>query len=304
MSLVQNLNPVFDRELTQRSRAVRTPVILALYLALLLAIMSLVYFAERSAEPWMSPDERLLQQARTGRIMFDALLLAELGLLMLIVPAFAASSVSGERDRQTLIPLQITMLGPDGIFWGKVAASASFAVLLVVASMPVITVPYLIGGFSLSQVFASVAMLIFLSVVYAVIGVGCSTVFKRSVAATLSAYLTMGALTIGTLLVFVAIGLAVFTDGDSPTGLDFWPLYANPVVTLAGTAPVSGDGFFGDESFLEGIHRALTMDWDGEETTGFPPLWIRTVAANLAVAVPFALLGRRRLSTPSNKISE
>lgn len=306
MSAIQNLNPVFDRELTQRSRAMRTPVILACYLVLLLGIMSLVYANAESNAQWMSPDQRLVEQARTGRSMFEMLLLTELGLLMLIVPAFAASSVSGERDRQTLIPLQITMLGPDGIFWGKVAASASFAILLVLASMPLMTVPYLIGGLSLTQVFTGVSMLLFLSIVYAIVGVGCSTVFKRSVAATLSAYFMMAAVTIGSLIVFFAIGL-VFLFGDAggePTGLDFWPFYVNPLVALASTAPVSGPGFFGGGSFLEEIHRSLTRTWDGEQTMGGLPLWVRTVMTNVAIAVPFVLLGRRRLSTPSDKISE
>ena len=77
-----------------------------------------------------------------------------------MMPGISAGSVAGERDRQTLVPLQVTMLGPIQIFFGKVFASSSFLLLLLVGSAPILAVPFLVGGISLTQIVLSLLSLL------------------------------------------------------------------------------------------------------------------------------------------------
>src|SRR5205085_1967042 len=66
-----------------------------------------------------------------GRSIYHWLLFVMLALICFIVPGLTAGAIAGERERQTLIPLQITLLSPRSIVFGKLLASLAFVVLLL-----------------------------------------------------------------------------------------------------------------------------------------------------------------------------
>ncbi len=320
---VQGLNPVLDRELRQRSRTPRSMVIMTIFLLVSLATAFVTYLGETSG---FDGEFDLIGQS-VGRTMFEWVLILELIVMLFVVPGISAGAITGERDRQTLIPLQVTLIGPVGIFVGKVLSSAAFVVLMIVASTPILAVAYLLGGVAFSSIFWGVAALIVIGLLLAVIGVACSAFMRRTAAATLITYGVVLAITVGTLFAFyvgaIVIGV-VYLGLDDPFVSDRavnWflaPFYFNPFVLLAGAAgnvsdslgvwPLSGikQGFveadrgFGG-GFDEGVDGELFEERAGDMRV--VPLWVRAFVAQLAVAAALAVLGVRRLRTPQRSVT-
>ncbi len=153
MSLLTALppvNPVLARELKQRMRGRHVWLVVTLYLAVLAVILRWVYVASSRDE--FNGGFDLLASATAGRAIFQWLLFFMLLLVCFIVPGLTAGAISGERERQTMVALQLTLLRPRSIVLGKLLASLAFVVLLIIASLPLVTVPFLVGGVSLPEV--------------------------------------------------------------------------------------------------------------------------------------------------------
>jgi len=195
------LNPVLARELKQRMRGRLTWLVVTGYLAALALILRLVYLgASQSLTGSDFADP--LASASVGRSIFHWLLFFMLMLVCFIVPGLTSSAISGERERQTLVSLQVTLLRPRSIVLGKLLSSLAFTSFLVVASLPLLSVPFLVGGVSVTEVAKGVAMILLTSVVLACLAVACSALFRRTQAATVIAYALTGALTVGTFIVY------------------------------------------------------------------------------------------------------
>ncbi len=315
---MQQLNPVFDRELRQRSRSMRSMVMMTLYLALLVVVLYVVYKGSESTQAFNNDPMSALTN-RVGRSMFEWVLAAQLAILLFIIPGISAGAIAGERDRQTLIPLQVTLMSPRAIFMGKVMSSSSFVLLLLVASFPVMAVPYLVGGISLRQVMLSLLTLMVTGLLLAVMGVACSAIFRRTQTATLAAYGLALALTLGTI-----VGLAVLAVIDASRGTDtveprLVALYPNPFVAVAdaaGDLGGVGDGPFSPikQVFIESqfgsnvfIENGVAFDPEtGEqfqpESIGAFPIWARGLLTQAGIALVLAVLAVRRLRAPSKEL--
>ena len=318
---LQRLNPVLDIELRQRSRSRRSIVVLTAFLVIMILVSLLVHetsVANDRLNAQFQPAGVL--NSGVGRQMFEWVLFAELGILLLIVPGISAGAISGERDRQTLVPLQVTMIGPWGIFFGKVLSSSSFILLLVISTFPVVAVPYLVGGISLTQVMLSLLSLLVLGFLLAVMGVACSAIFKRTQIATLVAYALSAALTVGTLIALVAISL-LFTDLDRGGTPPFWPLYANPFVAVADAAgdlssnsaspfsPIKqfyresqGVGFNEfDQGFVDEVPAGpepFAQPAGAVGQGGWLPLWMRSLGTLAVISLAMSLVAVRKLKAP------
>ncbi len=307
-------------------------VLLTLFLALLIAVMFIAYKgSESSASFAFDPVSALT--VRIGRTMFEWVLAAQLVIMLFIVPGISAGSIAGERDRQTLIPLQVTLVGPLGIFFGKVLASSSFILLLLVASAPVMAVPYLVGGISLGQVLLSLLSLLVIGFLMAVIGVACSSFFRRTQTATLAAYGFILMLTLGTVILLGVLGVIDASRGTDQVEPRLEALYLNPFLAVADAAGEIGqpsDGPFTPiknlfiESQLEPGVIIIDQGFEFEggpgrggpiafnERTGEPvdlpngisgfPLWARSLLTQTALAVVLAVIGIRRLRAPQKEL--
>lgn len=320
---LHTLNPVLDRELRQRSRSMRSMILLSLFLVLLIGVMFLSYKLSESTVQFNNDPISALT-VRVGRTMFEWVLASELLILLFIIPGISAGSIAGERDRQTLIPLQVTMVGPLGIFMGKVLASSSFILLLLVGSAPVIAVPYLVGGISLTQVLLSIFTMLCIGFLMAVIGVACSAIFQRTQTATLAAYACVMALTLGSL-----IGLAILSVIDASRGSDdveprIVALYPNPFLAITDAAGEIGgrsDGPFtpikrlvvesqlgpnvvviAEEGFAFDERTGNPVELPDDSSTGTIPLWARSLLTQAAFAAILGVIGVRRLRAPQKEL--
>ncbi len=83
-------------------------------------------------------------------------------MLIFIMPALTAGSISGERERQTLDILLTTTMKPSEIIWGKLLSSFSTMFLMVVSSFPLLAVSFVYGGIMIHDVL--LLLLVYLTV--------------------------------------------------------------------------------------------------------------------------------------------
>ena len=221
------LNPVLARELKERMRRKRSGLVLTVYLLVLAGALWLLYLGA-SASGVDGPGA--LRLASLGRAAFQTLLFTMLFLVCFIVPGLAAGGIAGERERQTLVPLQVTLLRPRSILLGKLAASLAFVVFLVFAALPLIGVSFLLGGVEPGEVVRGVGMVLAVATTVAALALTCSTLMHRVQGATVLSYAVVCFLVGGT---FVAFGAEMLVDRKGPQGRSQLLLALNPLMATA-----------------------------------------------------------------------
>lgn len=231
------LNPVLARELKERMRRKRSGFVLTVYLVLLSGALWLLYLGASAAG---TDGPGALRLASLGRAAFQTVLFVMLLLVCFIVPGLAAGGVAGERERQTLVPLQVTLLRPRSILLGKLAASLAFVVFLVFAALPLIGVSFLLGGVEPGEVVKGVAMVLAVATTVAALALTCSTLMRRVQGATVLSYALVLFLLGGT---FIAFGAQMLADREGPRGRAQLILALNPMMATAdvvGRTPENG----------------------------------------------------------------
>jgi ABC-2 type transport system permease protein len=223
------LNPVLARELKERMRGRRATLVLTVYLLVLAGVLQLIYSGASRLSAGVDGPGAVVS-ASVGRTMFHTLLFFMLMLVCFIVPGLTAGSVAGERERQTLVPLQVTPLRPRSILVGKLLASLAYISLLVVATLPLIGVSFLLGGVTLSEVVRGVAMVLVVAVTLACLALLCSTYLRRVQGATVVSYAVVLFLAVGTFFLYGAQLLATRQGAERASEA---VLVVNPFVATA-----------------------------------------------------------------------
>jgi ABC-type transport system involved in multi-copper enzyme maturation permease subunit len=228
------LNPVLRRELTERMRGWRACVVLTLYLGALALSLYIAYQVGRNTNDSPSEIARSFNApAKVGRGIFEYVLFLMLLLVLFLVPGQTSGALAGERERQTLIPLQVTLLRPRSIILGKIGAALAFLTLLVVATMPLLAVCYLIGGVSMTEVLGGVAVVLFVGLVVACVATAISAFTSRVQLATVLCYGFVLFLVAGTLAARQAAQGIDAARGVDEANAPSWILLPNPVATLS-----------------------------------------------------------------------
>ena len=180
-------NPVLQREMLVNLRMGRAFILLLLYQALLAV---LVYFA------W--PQEtRLEANPEAGRALVNMFFLGQYVLSALMTPSFAAATITGEKERKTYEMLLASPLKPAAICLGKMLASLSHLVLLIVASLPIAVLCMPLGGVDYSEILAAFLGLLLSVITFGMISIACSSYFSRTPAALVASYLIILPLALG-----------------------------------------------------------------------------------------------------------
>jgi ABC-2 type transport system permease protein len=234
-------NPIVAKEYRSRMRTWRSPVAMTVYI-LLLGGLGWAIFSGMAASARGAYNAG--QAANYGQGLFLYLILFQMVLLAFITPALTAGAISGERERQTIDLLFVTKIPSFSIVWGKLLASMSFVLLLLLLSVPIFSLVFLFGGIELDQVLDAFVVTTITALTLGIIGIACSTAFRRTLAATVSAYGAAFILLAGSLL----IGLLFPTEPDPNATAAAAPpavTYLSPVlplITIATNQPVGGYG--------------------------------------------------------------
>ena len=311
------VNPVLSRELRQRMRGPRSAIVITLYLVILSLIVWTLYEGVTRSSQFNGP--HVEQIAGLCRSVFQTLLFCVLLLVCFIVPGQTAGAIAGERERQTLIPLQITLLRSRSILIGKLLASLAFVLLLIVATLPLVGIAFLLGGVELAEVVRATAMLVVIAAFLACLSVLCSTLTRRTQGATVLAYALVLFLVLGTFMLFGAqlvFANANDDDGTNESVRNQLVLQLNPFMTMADVLDRRADIISGGNSvspfspmqslLAERNGESIGFDGDGanvqEDATGLNgvPFVIFSLLAYAGIGTGAIALAARRIDLPKD----
>jgi ABC-2 type transport system permease protein len=239
-------NPVLSRELRGRIRGNRALIILVAYLSIIAAVTLLVYAA--AANSFQGGIDDVEAGRVIGKTIFITVMAASLILVCVITPALTAGSISGEKERQTYDLLITTMLSPLQIALGKLTSALAFAMLLIIAALPMAALAFLFGGVSGTELLIGVAGLVMTAICYATIGIFWSTVMRTTLSATVMALGTVIMLLLAIPFLFVVLSLLTDSFNGQPSALYIYVmgllLSAHPFIALGMSATflANGDG--------------------------------------------------------------
>lgn len=137
-----------------------------------------------------------------GSMIFEVVLAFVLLFGLLVAPALSANAVNGDRAGGTLAILQVTLLRPGQILWGKFFAAWAAALAFLVASTPFLVIGVALGGMTAGHVLAALLMLAVELGVVCAVGVGISSLTGRPLFSIVVTYLAVAGLAVGTLIAF------------------------------------------------------------------------------------------------------
>jgi ABC-type transport system involved in multi-copper enzyme maturation permease subunit len=178
----------------------------------------------------------------TGVSLYVLLSMVQLLLIVFITPAFTATTVNGEKERQTYDLLLCSRLSAFSLVSGKLVAGLMNALLLIAASVPLFSLVFFFGGVSPGQVLCALVVYLATALVVGTFGLFCSTIFSRPAVSTAIAYMA-GVIWLIIPLMGIAIDFiwASVRPATSPGRFPFI-LAWNPVEALISTYPASYGG--------------------------------------------------------------
>lgn len=187
------MNPVYKREVTVSSRSFRPALIILVFngILALVALLNMYSVVERVK--------------LTAEIQYSSFLklyvfvgVVEFIMLMFIVPALTAGSISGERERQTLDLMLTTTMKPADIIFGKLCASFSTMFILIVSGFPLLAISFVYGGVTVYDVGLLLLCYVAVALLTGSMGICFSAIFKRSAIATVVTYAILVVIGAGT----------------------------------------------------------------------------------------------------------
>ena len=233
-------NPILAFSARRRMRSMRTPLLITLYALILAVIAYMTIYACFMKQTFTLTD------MQNGVYGYTAIVALQFALIVLVAPAMTAGSVSGERERQTLDLLLVTNMSPVRLVLGKLLESFGFLALLVVSSLPVMSMAVLTGAAALTDVLVSAAFLLVTALELLSLGMFFSSLFKRTVSSTVVTYLAVFGLGVVTLLPLfydtkrisdlydMMIAANRYYDAAAPMTMDYIPVsfVINPLMGL------------------------------------------------------------------------
>lgn len=298
------MNPILNKELTVGSRSIKMSIHLMIYNLILagIAIITLTILRADSISGMSGGADYQSLMA-----LFPILATLQCFIILFMIPILTASSIAGERERQTLDVMLTTPISAFSIVLGKVFSAMMQVLMYVLSSVPIMSLAFIIGGMSWSYILGFIAMVIYASFYVGAVGVYCSAKKKKTIAAVISSFIFIVASMGATLLVFsIAVGVIqsryyATYNGNTYTGTlnygytPLWVLF-NPAIPVANYVFHAFFGYgiadFGIDlkSYLPPSMYFLTQHWN-----------VCSVIVNLLVALLFIYMAARNIN-PLKKV--
>jgi len=279
------ISAIIVKELRGRMRGARAFVLLTIYLIILGGVSLLFYAAIADVS------SGALDSGRTiGKGLFLLISAVALIEVCFISPTLTSGSIAGEKERQSYDLLIASLLSPWQIVWGKLAAALSFALLLIISIVPMMSLAFLFGGVSLTEVVIALIGLVTTAMFYATIGLFWSTVLRTTLGANSMSVGTIIMMLLG--IPFLALIFSLIFGRDlSPEWLNSIIfkiiagifLYSHPFIALQVTeAQIAG----GESAFYSRIPIGSDLASRGQLLVPSP--WI--IYLLLALLLSFIML--------------
>jgi ABC-type transport system involved in multi-copper enzyme maturation permease subunit len=172
----------------------RAPAVIVVYVGVLAVVCFLALAGSLNTQSFSAN-----QATSVGLNLFNSLAIVQGVLIIFITPAATSTTISGERQRQTLDLLLVTKLSSASIAVGKLFAAIAFSVLLLICSLPIFSLVFLFNGIGLDKIIELVALFLMSILCFGSIGLLVSALTRKS---TASAVITNSA------VIFLVAGLA------------------------------------------------------------------------------------------------
>jgi ABC-type transport system involved in multi-copper enzyme maturation permease subunit len=199
---IGGIGAVGVKELRGRMRGRRAFVILTIYLLLLGGFAWMVeLIMERTYATGFGSGT--YATAAIGQGIFAALLMLETLQVAFLAPSATAGAISLEREKQTLELLVVTPISSLAIVIGKLLSALVYVWLLIAASIPLTAVVFLYGGVAPEDVLRGYLVLVVTALGLGAFGLFCSSLVRRTQAATAITIFGVLAMTIGSVFVLI-----------------------------------------------------------------------------------------------------
>lgn len=252
------------KELRGRMRGRRAFVILTIYLLLLGGFAWMVELIMERTYSYGFGGNGTYATAAIGQGIFAALLMLETLQVAFLAPSSTAGAISLEREKQTLELLVVTPISSLAIVLGKLLSALVYVWLLIAASIPLTAVVFVYGGVAPEDVLRGYLVLIVTALGLGSFGLFCSSLVKRTQAATAITIFGVLVMTIGS--VFVLIFWQAMSTADNGGGSG--PIKGSPPQAVAYLNPFLAqvDVLCGTESSFGGwcsIENSLLQTQSG-----------------------------------------
>ena len=294
------LNPIVKKDVKVQSRSMKICFGVLAYELILALVFFFAMFIIQENNTYYSDN---IYSELVG--LYPVLAITQFVILGVIVPVRTASSISGERERQTFDIMMTTGMTPFSVVAGKVMTAIVQSMLFIAASLPIMALSFVVGGMSWSYLFWFFAIALLISVFSASIGILCSSLCKKSVSAVIMSYGFYLIFFIGTLvpsILYEIYSINYWYNGSSvQSGYSYGEnialtLLINPAVYLAEFVALvmTGESIWDNSFDMTTVGGPIRFLADGNH-------WIiASTVLFLAVSFLFLWLAARRID-PARK---
>ena len=294
------LNPIVKKDVKVQSRSMKICFGVLAYELILALVFFFAMFIIQENNTYYSDN---IYSELVG--LYPVLAITQFVILGVIVPVRTASSISGERERQTFDIMMTTGMTPFSVVAGKVMTAIVQSMLFIAASLPIMALSFVVGGMSWSYLFWFFAIALLISLFSASIGILCSSLCKKSVSAVIMSYGFYLIFFIGTLvpsILYEIYSINYWYNGSSvQSGYSYGEnialtLLINPAVYLAEFVALvmTGESIWDNSFDMTTVGGPIPFLADGNH-------WIiASTVLFLAVSFLFLWLAARRID-PARK---
>lgn len=170
---------LLTKELRLRLRSERTVWVLVVYVILMGLLGWLVVQSNSNSTSTVAP----------GLLVYIFLSLLQTFLIVFTAPAYTATAINGEKERQTFDLLLCSRLTGFSLVLGKLTAGLINSLLLIAVVIPVFSMVFFFGGISLLDFLGAITVYFATALLVSALGLFFSTFTRRPALSTVVTYI-------------------------------------------------------------------------------------------------------------------
>ncbi len=225
--LMPSFNPVALREMKSRVRGPRTLALFFAYLAVLAVFIFVVYLRKGATTTYsyggtlLSGNYGPTRNFETGQDIFLSIFLYLIFMVAVVTPAVCGSLVSREMEEGTYDLLLVTPVKGRTLVYGKLIGSIGYLFMLILATLPLTCIVFVFGGVGPEDVAAGYAIVLMETVVFSIISLFFSALFRLTNIAIIFTYFVIALLLLGVPVASSSLVASINADPTRPAANGF-----------------------------------------------------------------------------------